>query len=135
MIACRAAAFVVVLAACKGAPVPAPPSGNASAAGDSASALVPTPETHLFDLADSTEVWLVNGREGHGSGGSTCIEHGVQLRKGPLKMQVPLLYVSSLPEVVNGKLVAKLSTDCVTKDTYVIDPKTAQPTLMAPGAR
>jgi hypothetical protein len=135
MTAYRAAALLCLLAACKGTPAPAKTSAASSAAGDSSSAMIPTPETHLFDLADSTEVWLVTGREGHGSGGTTCIEHGVQLRKGPFKMQVPLLYVTTLPEVVNGKLVAKLSTDCVTKGTYVIDPKTAQPTLMAPAAR
>ncbi len=48
---------------------------------------------------------------------------------------MPLLSVSTLLEVVNGKLVAKLSKDCVTGDTYVIDPKTAQPTLMTPVPR
>lgn len=127
----RAAAWLCLLAACKGAPA----AGNAGAAGDTASAMVPTPDTHLFDLADSTEVWLVTGREGHGNGGTTCIEHGVQLRKGPFKMQVPLLYVSTLPEVVEGKLVARLSKDCVTGERYVIDPRTAQPTLLSPPPR
>jgi hypothetical protein len=96
--------------------------------------MIPTPETHLFDLADSTQVWLVTGRAAHGNGGQ-CIERGIQLRKGPFKIPVPLLYTSTLPEVVNGQLVAEISKDCVTGDAYAIDPKTGQPTKLGPAAR
>lgn len=131
----RAAALLIFLAACKPAPATPPASGTTPLADDTSSAMVPTPETHLFDLADSTQVWLVTGREGHGSNGSTCIEHGVQLRKGPLKIPVPLLYTSSMPRVVEGKLVADLSKDCVVGASYSIDPRTGQPTLMAPAPR
>ncbi|HTK57048.1 MAG TPA: hypothetical protein VL295_09485 [Gemmatimonadales bacterium] len=133
----RATALVtlVLLAACTKASSPQGGTPATIAADDTSSAMVPTPETHLFDLADSTQVWLVTGREAHSSTGGTCLEQGIQLRKGPLKIPVPLLYTSTMPEVVNGKLVAKLSKDCVSGASYAIDPKTGQPTLMAPASR
>lgn len=137
MNAYRAASIVtlVLLAACKDAPTPQAGAPATIAADDTSSTMVPTPETHLFDLSDSTQVWLVTGREAHASGGEKCLEQGIQLRKGPLKIPVPLLYTSTLPEVVNGKLVAKLSKDCVSGASYSIDPKTGQPTLMSPASR
>ncbi len=133
----RTAALVTlaVLSACKGAETPRAGAPATLDATDTSSAMVPTPETHLFDLADSTQVWLVTGREARSSTGGTCLEQGIQLRKGPLKIPVPLLYTSTMPEVVNGQLVAKLSKDCVSGATYSIDPKTGQPSLMAPAGR
>ena len=130
-----AIAALAFVAACKDAPTPQAGAPATLAADDTSSMMVPTPETHLFDLADSTQVWMVTGREAHASGGEQCIERGIQLRKGPLKIPVPLLYTSTLPEVVDGKLVARLSKDCVSGATYSIDPKTGQPTLIAPASR
>ena len=117
---------LILLAACERPAAPAAaPTATASAA--------PTvdsfpPDTHILDLQDGTEVWLTTGRVGQGPNGTTCLERGVQLRKGPLKMPVPLMYTSKLPVVVGGKLVASLSTNCVSGDDYSIDSKTAQPT-------
>ena len=85
-------------------------------------------DTHILDLADSTEVWLTAGRVGRGPTGAPCLERGLQLRKGPLRIQVPLLYTSELPVVVRGKLVASLSTDCVSGQLYTIDAATGYPT-------
>lgn len=130
-----AAVVLALLAACKEAPAPGTSSATTPAADDTSSAMIPIAETHLFDLADSTQVWLVTGREAHASGGEKCIERGIQLRKGPFKIPVPLLYTSSLPEVQDGKLVAQISNDCVAGASYSIDPKTGQPTLLAPAAR
>ncbi len=137
MPASRVAGLVTLalLAACTKSPQSQSGAPATIAAADTSSAMVPTPETHLFDLADSTQVWLVTGREAHSSTGGTCLEQGLQLRKGPLKIPVPLLYTSTMPEVVNGKLVAKLSKDCVSGASYSIDTKTGQPTLIAPASR
>jgi hypothetical protein len=137
MNAYRAASIVTLalLAACKDAPSPQVGAPATIAADDTSSAMVPTPETHLFDLADSTQVWLVTGREAHSSTGGKCLEQGIQLRKGPLKIPVPLLYTSTMPEVVNGKLIAKLSKDCVSGASYSIDPSTGQPTPLASASR
>ena len=91
-------------------------------------------DTHILDLADSTEVWLTVGRVGRGPTGAPCLERGIQLRKGPLRIPVPLLYTSELPVVVRGKLVASLSTNCVSGDDYSVDARTGQPTkLERPG--
>ena len=73
-------------------------------------------------------MWLTVGRVGRGPTGAPCLERGVQLRKGALRKPVPLLYTRELPVVVGGKLVASLSTNCVSGDEYTIDPRTAQPT-------
>lgn len=124
---------LILLAACgrSGAPAAAPAStASAATAVDSF-----PPDTHILDLSDGTEVWLTVGRVGQGPNGTTCLERGVQLRKGPLKMPVPLMYTSKLPVVVNGKLVASLSTNCVSGDDYSIDPKTAQPTKLERAGR
>lgn len=128
-------ALFVLLAGCKEAPSPQAGAPATIAADDTSSAMVPTAETHLFDMPDSTQVWMVTGREAHASGGERCIERGIQLRKGPFKIPVPLLYTSTLPEIVNGKLVARLSKDCVSGASYSIDTKTGQPTLLAPASR
>ncbi|HEX7918284.1 MAG TPA: hypothetical protein VF454_02725 [Gemmatimonadales bacterium] len=137
MLPYRIAALVtlVLLAASKEAPTPQAGTPATIAADDTSSAMVPTAETHLFDMPDSTQVWMVTGREAHASGGEKCIERGIQLRKGPFKIPVPLLYTSTLPEIENGKLVARLSKDCVSGASYAIDTKTGQPTLMAPTNR
>ena len=137
MLSYRATPLVtlVLLAACKEAPTPQAGAPATIAADDTSSAMVPTAETHLFDMPDSTQVWMVTGREAHASGGEKCLERGLQLRKGPFKIPVPLLYTSTLPEIVNGKLVARLSKDCVSGASYSIDTKTGQPTLMAPATR
>jgi hypothetical protein len=123
--------LISLVCACQKPAAPVPPA--------TAAAKLPAidsfpPDTHILDLDDGTEVWLTVGRVGQGPNGTTCIERGVQLRKGPLKMPVPLLYTSKLPVVLNGKVVASLSTNCISGDDYAIDPKTAQPTkLERPG--
>ncbi len=86
------------------------------------------PDIHILDLQDSTEVWLTAGRVGRGPTGAPCLERGIQLRKGPLRIQVPLLYTSVLPVVVGGKLVASLSNNCVSGQMYTIDAATGYPT-------
>jgi hypothetical protein len=124
-------ALISLLCACQkpASPASAPDSAAMARVVDSA-----PPDTHILDLSDGTEVWFTVGRVGHGPTGAPCLERGIQLRKGPLKMPVPLLYTSEMPVVLNGKLVASLSTNCVSGDDYSIDPKTAQPTkLERPG--
>jgi hypothetical protein len=122
-------ALVLLLAGCQRPATPAPPS-NATAGASAPAVDSFPPDTHILDLDDGTEVWLTVGRVGQGPNGTTCLERGVQLRRGPLKMPVPLLYTSKLPVVLNGKIVASLSTNCVSGDDYAIDPKTAQPTKL-----
>jgi len=117
--------LVMLLPACQRAASPATTRDSTATARVVDSA---PPTTHILDLQDGTEVWFTVGRVGHGPTGAPCLERGIQLRKGPLKMPVPLLYTSALPVVVRGKLVASLSTGCVSGDEYSIDLKTAQPT-------
>ena len=82
----------------------------------------------VLTLPDSTEVWLVQGRQGIAADGSTCVERGVQLRKGARRDLVPLLYTRTAPAWVDGKLLATLSNRCADVATYTIDATTAQPT-------
>ena len=124
----------MLLTACQGTSSPRA-SSTTLADDDTSSTMIPISDAHLFDMPDSTQVWMVTGREAHASGGGPCIERGIQLRKGPFKIPVPLLYTSTLPEIVNGTLVAKLSKDCVSGASYAIDTKTGQPTLIAPASR
>ena len=128
---------LVLFAGCK-APAtpesaPAAPTAATPAAETALDSIVP--DTHILDLADGTAVWLIPGRVGRAENGGSCLERGIQLRKGPLKMTVPLLYTSSLPDVIDGKLVATISNSCVTGDRYTIDPATAQPTKLESRAR
>lgn len=114
--------LVLLLVACRpkldqgGEPANVPPAGVGPA------------DSLVLTLPDSTEVWLVKGREGIAADGSTCVERGVQLRKGARRDLVPLLYTRSAPEWVDGKLLATLSNRCADVATYTIDATTAQPT-------
>jgi hypothetical protein len=93
-----------------------------------ASAVGPA-DSLVLTLPDSTQVWLVKGREGVAADGSTCVERGVQLvRKGGRRDLVPLLYTRTAPVLVDGKLLATLSNRCADVATYTIDATTAQPT-------
>lgn len=107
------------LACTRPAPAPAPPHAPSAPL-----------DSLVLTLPDSTEVWLVKGRSATSGDGGECLERGLELRKGPRTIPVPLLYTSTLPEVVNGKLVARLSKDCVSGASYSIDTQTGQPTLM-----
>jgi hypothetical protein len=91
-------------------------------------AVVGTADSLVLMLPDSTEVWLVKGREGIGADGSTCLERGVQLRKGERRDLVPLLYTREAPRLLDGRLTATLSNRCADVATYTIDVTTAQPT-------
>ena len=123
--------LLLLLSACQRAPAPGMTRDSAATARVVDSA---PPDTHILDFDDGTEVWLTAGRVGRGPTGAPCLERGIQLRKGPLRMSVPLLYTSQLPVVIHGRLVASLSTNCVSGDDYAIDPRTAQPTkLERPG--
>jgi hypothetical protein len=108
----------------------ATPSGSHTAATPAETRTIDSvvPDTHILDLADSTEVWLIPGRVARAGNGAPCLERGLQLRKGPLKITVPLLYTSALPVVVDGKLIASVSNNCVSGQMYSIDAVTGQPT-------
>lgn len=124
-------ALLVLLPGCQRTAAPAVPAAPTATRDTAAAARVvdsAPPDTHILDLADRTEVWLTAGRVGRGPTGAPCLERGIQLRRGPLRIQVPLLYTSELPVVIGGKLVASLSTDCVSGQRYTIDAVTGYPT-------
>lgn len=126
--------LIPALACRNGPPAPAgSPPAAAPPVGRAIDSLVP--DTHLFDLADRTEVWLIPGRVARSASGTPCLERGIQLRKGPLKITVPLLFTSAPPEEVDGMLVAVISNDCVLGDRYRIDVATGQPTKLESRAR
>lgn len=113
------------LAACGEAPKPAPATAAPAAVAGPADSLVLT-------LADSTTVWMVRGRDAVSPDGTPCHEHSLELRKGPRKLLVPLLYTRAAPRLDGGKLYATLSNRCADVAEYAIDPATAYPTPRGP---
>ncbi|CAN5714070.1 hypothetical protein BH24GEM1_BH24GEM1_30860 [soil metagenome] len=75
-----------------------------------------------------TEVWLTLSREGTAPDGTRCIDRAIEIRRGATRVQVPLLYTGSTPELVNDSTVrARLSNRCSPGDAYLVDLRSGRP--------
>jgi hypothetical protein len=52
----------------------------------------------------------------------------MEIRRGGTRVQVPLLYTATAPELVNDSTIrARLSNRCVPGDAYLVDLRTGHP--------
>jgi hypothetical protein len=130
-----AAAAALLLAACAGDA----PRAETAAGGDDGSAGAPAtqlprslalPDTMLFVLASGHEIWWTIARESADSTGATCVERGLEVRRGGgAGVAVPLLYSADVPEIVDDTTIqVPLWTGCVPGRIYRVDTRTGQPT-------
>jgi hypothetical protein len=96
---------------------------------DTADAATAAPTDSLVATAPGgTEVWFTLAREGKAADGTTCTDRALEIRRGETRIQVPLLYTGTAPEVVNDTTIrARLSDRCAPGDAYLVDLRTGRP--------
>jgi hypothetical protein len=89
----------------------------------------PVPADSLVATAPGgVEVWFTLSREGKAADGTTCTDRTMEIRRGGTRVQVPLLYTGTAPELVNDSTIrARLSNRCVPGDAYLVDLRTGHP--------
>ena len=74
------------------------------------------------------EVWFTLARRAKSHDGVPCIDRAIEIRRGDTRVQVPLLYTGSPPELVNDStLRARLSNQCRPGDAYLVDLRSGRP--------
>lgn len=89
----------------------------------------PAPADSLVATAPGgVEVWFTLSRESVAGDGTRCTERAIEIRRGGSRVQVPLLYTGSAPELLNDStLRATLSNQCVPGDAYLVDLRSGRP--------
>lgn len=78
---------------------------------------------------DGSEVWFTLAREGKGADGTSCVERGLEIRRGGTRIQVPLLYTGTAPQILDQSTMrAELWNHCRPVGTYLVDLRTGRPT-------
>jgi hypothetical protein len=97
--------------------------------GAAADARAPAPADSLVATAPGgVEVWFTLAREGVAADGTRCIDRAIEIRRGGSRVQVPLLYTGTAPELVNDSTMrARLSNQCVPGDAYLVDLRSGRP--------
>jgi hypothetical protein len=105
---------------CGGADRP-PPKAAASADSLPADSLVAT-------TPGGVQVWFTLARRVKSSAGVPCVDRAIEIRRGDTRVQVPLLYTGTPPELVNDStLRARLSNQCRPGDAYLVDLRSGRP--------
>lgn len=74
------------------------------------------------------EVWFTLAREGKAADGTSCTDRALEIRRGDSRVQVPLLYTGTTPEIVDDTTMrARLSDRCTPGDAYLVDLRTGRP--------
>jgi hypothetical protein len=77
---------------------------------------------------DGVEVWFTLSRVGHAPDGISCVERGLEIRRGGTRIQVPLLYTGAPPVLIDrSTLRAELWNHCRPVDTYRVDLRSGRP--------
>lgn len=92
-------------------------------------ARAPAPADSLVTTAPGgVEVWFTLSREAKAADGTPCTDRTLEIRRGGSRVQVPLLYTGTAPELVNDSTIrARLSNQCVPGDAYLVDLRTGRP--------
>jgi hypothetical protein len=115
----RAALWVVAFVCACGGPDRAPRATHEPAQ---------TRDSLVLTVANGVEVWFTLSRSAHSSEGRSCVERGLEIRRGGRRLQVPLLYTGEPPTLLNDSTMrAMLWTDCRPVSPYRVDLRTGQP--------
>jgi len=102
-----------------GKSTPPPPAAEAATAAPADSLVATAP--------GGAEIWFTLTRTDSGDAGR-CTARAVEIRRGPARIPVPLLYTSSAPEMVNDSTFrAHLSDHCRAGDAYLVNLRTGRP--------
>jgi hypothetical protein len=93
------------------------------------------PADSLAASAPGLEVWFTMARNDRGADGRLCTDRTLEIRRGPSRIAVPLLYTGEAPRIVNDTtLEAVLYRGCRPLARYRVDTRTGQPTPMRPAS-
>jgi hypothetical protein len=74
------------------------------------------------------EVWFTLARAAQGPDGKTCLERGLEIRRGETRVQVPLLYTGTPPVLLDDSTMrALLWNHCRPVDAYRVDLRSGRP--------
>jgi hypothetical protein len=109
----------LVLLACGGKDA-SPPK---AAATDSA-----PPDSLVATAPGGVQIWFTLARRSRSPDGAPCVDRAIEIRRGDTRVQVPLLYTGTAPELVNDStLRARLSNQCRPGDAYLVDLRSGRP--------
>jgi hypothetical protein len=98
-----------------------PPARSAASPTAPADSLVATGE-------DGLEIWFTHTRVGQAPDGSSCVERGLEIRRGGTRIQVPLLYTGAAPVLLDQSTMrAELWNHCRPVGTYLVDLRSGRP--------
>lgn len=121
-VAMAAISAMLAISACRERSHPAPVDAPVARPGPASS------DSLVLRARDGSEVWLVAGRAGTATGGATCHERLIEIRRDGARIPVPLLYSGGAPVLVDDSTIeVALWLHCVPGDTYRVDLRTGQP--------
>lgn len=110
------------------------PAGGSDASGVAPAPAAPAapPDSLALRTPGGAELWFTLAREDRDSAGTACVERGLEIREGPRRTPVPLLYTREAPRVVNESTVStRLWTHCAAGPEYRVSLRTGQPVRAA----
>jgi hypothetical protein len=86
------------------------------------------PDSLVATGKDGMEVWFTLTRVGLAPDGSSCVERGLEIRRGDTRIQVPLLYTGAAPVLLDQSTMrAELWNHCRPVGTYLVDLRSGRP--------
>lgn len=86
------------------------------------------PDSLVLTAPGGVQVWFTLARRATSPDGAPCVDRTIEIRRGDTRVQVPLLYTGTPPELVNDStLRARLSNQCRPGDAYLVDLRTGRP--------
>ena len=111
---------VLALSACRASQ---PPRSN----GETGDASKPS-DSLVISTGGGVEVWYTLARVAEGPDGRTCLERGLEIRRGETRVQVPLLYTGTPPVLLDDSTMrAVLWNHCRPVDVYRVDLRSGRP--------
>jgi hypothetical protein len=85
-------------------------------------------ESLVATAPGGVQVWFTLARRSASPEGAACVDRAIEIRRGDTRVQVPLLYTGTAPELVDDStLRARLSNQCRPGDAYLVDLRTGRP--------
>lgn len=82
----------------------------------------------VISARGGVEVWFTLARAARGPDGKTCLERGLEIRRGETRVQVPLLYTGTPPVLLDDSTMrALLWNHCRPVDAYRVDLRSGRP--------
>jgi hypothetical protein len=86
------------------------------------------PDSLVATAPGGVQVWFTLARPATSADGVPCVDRAIEIRRGETRVQVPLLYTGTPPELVNDTtLRARLSNQCRPGDAYLVDLRSGRP--------